>query len=412
MSFINKFYKTKDIDKNNNEFDLRNLGESCYRGSGLTFVYNDRIDRGESYFSPPTQEDYDRVFFELLLKIKPVYRVDDCLNYHFNYFLSNYPDETELFFKHMEYVILPKVKRTKRYELGDLIALWINNKNKSFKKKEFIKSIDQIAELILDRFRKTNCRAGHIVMMRDFRFNVIPKLNPKEQDLFFQAANKLIEEGYITYENSSPECFRLTEKGFNYIYDDKIASHAEGIIKRKLLPSSDFPDAIYKDVIKTLTDYGKDLEKKPSIYLNQPEEGLRDHFLTNLTGRYEKTTATGESFNKSGKTDILLKDDKGNNLFIAECKWWTGAVGFLNAIDQLFDNYISWRDTKLAIIFFVANKDFTNVLDQIEDEAKKHKYFIQFITRTNKSNFSFIFRQKDDEKNKVMLEILFFHFPD
>lgn len=42
-----------------------------------------------------------------------------------------------------------------------------------------MKSKEDIEELILDQFRKTNSRANHIVMIRVFRFSIIPKLNPK-----------------------------------------------------------------------------------------------------------------------------------------------------------------------------------------------------------------------------------------
>ena len=201
------------------------------------------------------------------------------------------------------------------------------------------------------------------------------------------------------------------QKGYDRIYDDNFLSKSTPIIQKKKLPTSNFPDEVYKDVLKTLSDYGKDIEQKPKVYTGQDEEGLRDHFLTNLTGRYEKTTATGETFNKAGKTDILLKDDMGNNLFIAECKWWKGAGIFHPTINQLFDNYITWRDTKVAIIFFVDNKDFSNVLGQIEDEAKKHQYYVQYLGVKDKSNFSFVFRQKDDVDNNVQVEIMFFHFP-
>ncbi|MEI6766786.1 MAG: hypothetical protein WCM76_14240 [Bacteroidota bacterium] len=273
-----------------------------------------------------------------------------------------------------------------------------------------MKTKNEIAEIILDQFRKTNSRAGHIVMLRLFYHNIIPKFNPKERDLFAAAADVLIDGGYMTYEKDGLECFRLTDKGYESIYDDDFELTSTAIIKKKSIPNIDFPDEIYKDVLTTIKQYGKDLEQKPKVYQSQDEEGLRDHFLTNLTGRYERTTATGETFNRQGKTDIILKDDKGNNLFIAECKWWKGAKGFHETINQLFDNYISWRDTKVALIFFVDNKAFSDVIDQIETEGKKHEYYVNFISKNNDSNFSFIFRQKDDEKNQVKVEMMFFHF--
>lgn len=80
----------------------------------------------------------------------------------------------------------------------------------------------QIAELIFDKFRSTNCRAGHIVMMRTIRFSLIEQLNPKEKELFDIVFVGLQITGYFTYEGGAPECIRLTQKGYDYIYDDEL----------------------------------------------------------------------------------------------------------------------------------------------------------------------------------------------
>jgi hypothetical protein len=276
-----------------------------------------------------------------------------------------------------------------------------------------MKSKTEIQELVLDLFRNTNSKPNHIIMMRTVTFSIYHKLNPKEQEIFSPAINELIEKEYLTYQKSKPECLRLTEKGYDRIYDDNFQEDAtEPIIQKKKLPTKDFPDALYQDVLTTLSVYGKDLETKPRVYATQDEEGLRDHFLTTLSTRYEGATATGETFNKGGKTDILLKDDQANNLFIAECKWWAGPVIFYSTVSQLFDNYVTWRDTKLALLFFVDNKNFSNVLAQIKTEAALHPYFIRFVNVKDETNYSFVFRQKDDIAHEVKLEIMLFHFPD
>jgi hypothetical protein len=83
-----------------------------------------------------------------------------------------------------------------------------------------MKNEREIAELIFDKFRASNCKAGHIVMFRVIQFNIIDKLNPKEKELFSVVFNGLIATGYFTYESDSPVCIRLTEKGYDYIYDD------------------------------------------------------------------------------------------------------------------------------------------------------------------------------------------------
>lgn len=79
----------------------------------------------------------------------------------------------------------------------------------------------ELAELIFDKFRASKCKTNEIVMMRNIRFGVIDKLNPKEKEIFDTVLNGLIFTGYYTYHSDSPESIRLTEKGFDYIYDDE-----------------------------------------------------------------------------------------------------------------------------------------------------------------------------------------------
>lgn len=94
----------------------------------------------------------------------------------------------------------------------------------------------------------------------------------------------------------------------------------------------------------------------PSIYKDKGEEDLRDHIIMTLDPNFEYGSVTGETFNKTGKTDIQLRHDS-SVVFIAECKFWTGEKGFLRTIDQLL-NYLTWRDTKTSVIMFVRQKDF------------------------------------------------------
>ena len=87
-----------------------------------------------------------------------------------------------------------------------------------------MKSDKELAEYIFDIFRAAHCKAGHMVMMRTFEIKLREELNPKEQEIIFDVANRLIGNGYIEYEDGSRglKCLRLTKKGFDYIYDDNI----------------------------------------------------------------------------------------------------------------------------------------------------------------------------------------------
>ena len=87
-------------------------------------------------------------------------------------------------------------------------------------------------------------------------------------------------------------------------------------------PEPTLDELIYMQILGIMHDVGKQFERLPSTYSGKEEEHLRDHFLLILEPNFEGT-ATGETFNKSGKTDIMLRHE-GNNVFIAELKFWRG----------------------------------------------------------------------------------------
>jgi hypothetical protein len=181
---------------------------------------------------------------------------------------------------------------------------------------------------------------------------------------------------------------------------------------RKYTQTPVLDDDLYTDIIGSINKALKSVEKKPSIYKAKDEEELRDYLLPILENRYENSTVTGETFNKGGKTDILVRYKDGTNLFVAECKYWKGESGFLETVNQLFDRYLTWRDSKTALIFFVTNKEFSKVLATIRDAVKKHPYFLRETGNHGESSFSYIFRFPTDEGKHVYTEVMAFHFPE
>ena len=174
-------------------------------------------------------------------------------------------------------------------------------------------------------------------------------------------------------------------------------------------PSLDI--ATYENIIAELNQVGISMERKPSLYLNKDEEGLRDVFLTMLETRFEGTTATGETFNHCGKTDILLRNSADeSNLFIAECKFWHGPKHFKDAISQLFDRYLTWRDSKTALIVFVNGTNFTTVLRSIKESVVSHPYYIRSNGEHGKTSYSYIFQLPHDAQKEVYLEVMAFNF--
>lgn len=169
-------------------------------------------------------------------------------------------------------------------------------------------------------------------------------------------------------------------------------------------------NANYKDILDNIYNFGKSFETKQSIYLDKDEEHLRDLFLPMLESRYEGATANGEAFNHRGKTDILIKYQDGTNLFIAECKVWKGESEFLKAISQLFERYLTWRDSKTAIILFVNNLDLTSVMKTVKEAVPKHEFYQSFIGDRKETSFSYKFHIPGDKAKPVWVEVILFHY--
>ncbi len=164
----------------------------------------------------------------------------------------------------------------------------------------------------------------------------------------------------------------------------------------------------YEHILKVMTDMALVMERSPSAFVAMGEEALRSHFLVQLNGHY-KGQASGETFNYEGKTDILIRSD-GKNIFIAECKFWGGAKKFRETIDQLL-GYVSWRDTKTAIVVFNKNKNFSKVVAAIPSAVKAHPNFKKEIHDNGESRFRCVLAHKNDKNREMILTVLAFDVP-
>jgi hypothetical protein len=100
----------------------------------------------------------------------------------------------------------------------------------------------------------------------------------------------------------------------------------------------------------------------------------------------------------------------GKNIFIAECKFWSGPQSLSETIDQIL-GYTSWRDTKTAIILFNKTKQFIDVLKKIPDIIKKHANYKKQIEYKSETGHRFILHHKDDTERELILTILAFDVP-
>lgn len=180
-------------------------------------------------------------------------------------------------------------------------------------------------------------------------------------------------------------------------------------------PEPTLQDRDYQDILQVIHDAGRAMEQHPSLYKDKGEESIRDLFLFQLAPHYEGS-ATGETFNAAGKTDILMKW-QGGNAFVAECKFWTGPAAFadkpgeLGPISQLL-SYLTWRDSKTALLIFVRNKEISPVIEQVRNLVVLHPNFRQEETVRDESWVDYRLHLNGDKNREMKMAVMLFHLPE
>jgi hypothetical protein len=175
-------------------------------------------------------------------------------------------------------------------------------------------------------------------------------------------------------------------------------------------PEPSIDQANYEKILEIIAHMSLAMERSPQTFSKLSEGEIRDFFLIVLNSHF-KGQVTGETFNNHGKTDILLRvEDK--NAFIAECKFWRGRKSFLETIDQIL-SYMSWRDTKAAILVFYKGKSFSRILTTIEKTISGHRFFKRTFNLNSQrlmkdTVFSAVLHNRKDKNKELFLAILSF----
>jgi hypothetical protein len=187
-----------------------------------------------------------------------------------------------------------------------------SNSNKTANEaKRFLRKLEEGFKLIEKKTRKYN----------EDVMKLAPKIFKERKKQLLQNERVLQIVGlHIKPSKDLPSTYTLPDPAFR-----------KSITVMPFVPSGTYEaeptlgEKVYEDILQTIFDVGKVMERLPSTYSNRKEQELRDLFLLYLEPRYEGS-ATGETFNGQGKTDILIRH-KNSNVFIAECKIWSGAQG-------------------------------------------------------------------------------------
>lgn len=75
--------------------------------------------------------------------------------------------------------------------------------------------------IVWDAFRRTNSRAGHILLIRTFRMGDMCRMNPDEQCNFINTLSDMIAQRLISNDSGDGGMYliRLTDAGYEELYD-------------------------------------------------------------------------------------------------------------------------------------------------------------------------------------------------
>jgi hypothetical protein len=164
----------------------------------------------------------------------------------------------------------------------------------------------------------------------------------------------------------------------------------------------------YQHILEVMRSMSLVVERNPEAFASLDEEAIRTHFLLQLNGHYEGS-ATGETFNASGKTDILIRVEN-RNVFIAECKFWKGQKAFNEAIDQLL-SYLSWRDTKCALLVFNKTKDSATVRQKMHEVMQGRPEHRRTAAHDPNGDARYIFVKDSDPGREVIITTQLYDMP-
>jgi hypothetical protein len=175
-------------------------------------------------------------------------------------------------------------------------------------------------------------------------------------------------------------------------------------------PEPVLPQAQYEQALAVLRNARNALERSPSITARMGEETIRDLLLLFLNAQFEGAAA-GEVFNASGKTDILIRAED-RNVFVAECKIWRGPKTIQEALTQLL-TYLTWRDTKAALLVFIRNGQPTEIIKKAVKEVEQHPNYKRTLgTSEDGERYDYVLHATGDPNQEIQLAFMPFALLD
>jgi len=199
----------------------------------------------------------------------------------------------------------------------------------------------------------------------------------------------------------------LEEDNTSVVYGQTMEEYREVILQPEHRdPKEPVPIVEFDGILSMIEHVGRHCEKYPSMTEKWGEDDFRDNILGYLNIPY-RGRATGETFIKGGRSDILITDND-TEVFISENKMWHGQAQIIKEANQLFQRYKTWRGTKAALIYFNRGSNTTDVVRQLREVLATHPQYVETLADKGETHLRFRFSHESDPERIFDLAVLIF----
>ena len=86
---------------------------------------------------------------------------------------------------------------------------------------------------------------------------------------------------------------------------------------------------------------------------------------------------------------------------------WSGPSAVQKAIEQI-DNYLTWRDVKTALIYFVRQKGFISILEHAREALKSVDGIVQ-VNDIDRNEFDCYYDSKATQGQMIRIRVFLFN---
>lgn len=155
-------------------------------------------------------------------------------------------------------------------------------------------------------------------------------------------------------------------------------------------------------IVDVVDRSGRGFEIAPSEFVKLREEGLRHILAGYLNAVFEGTDATGETFVKNGKPDLVIQRN-GQMVLVGECKFWDGQQLYLDTLESQLTRYLLWRHSVALLITFSRTASFSKTIEMAKQAATSAESFRSDIQV--RSETYFVTQHEHPEETEKMISI-------